>query len=407
MKALQSLAAYGMPTDAIIQRYICISASGGSGWGSTYEPTQAQIAHIRAVNPSVELTRYQNFEGPNDAPTTIGGSGGAEYTLFKNSGWLLTDLNSGIEVQPIDFKNERICDPGNDGYRSWLLTQCQRRASEGYDAVLADLFPLMSLPNKYRIGTVQVIKNPRTNQAYTADQWTADNLTTLNLIRPYCKIHGNSIWQAHDSIGYLANKTRADQVIASPIEGLMVEGPIAWSLSDYNGRSAAVWKQNMDLVKLLVNSGKIVSFSNTGSADMENNDGVSRFIYCSYMLCVPYPNEVSSLPRLYLKFRGGTFMNANAYWTSLVNLEWGSPLGDMVQEGSEYVRYFANGSVRINPSTKTSVIVNNPLNSHNLTLSSNLAGVVWMVNDESRPAGTHPFPDGSTVKLEVLDKVTS
>lgn len=343
MKPPQLAALYSMPSQADAQRYISV--------GISWVATPAQIAQIHAWNPGIKIYRYKNFEATN----TSGDVG--NYTEFKANGWILKD-STGADLKCTDITTEYLIDPGNTAYRAWLVQYCKDRKAEGYDGIAADNFPRPMIPSKYRIGS-KIIINPRTKTSYTSDQWVNDELTTVAALSPIIPIVGNGIPEAHDVVGYLANKTRADSIITSPIAGLMVEGPVAWNLADFQGdpsrniqgRSEIIWKQNIDLMKLLVDSGKIIQFSNTGSTDMET-ESVARFVYCSYMMNAPNPNYS-------LKFRGMTYMNSHAYWTDLVNLDLGKPIFSSYYKDASgyYVRDYSGGKIRVNPTTKASEVI--------------------------------------------------
>lgn len=329
MKPPQQVALYGMPDEATAKRHTYATVS----WAAT----PSQIVQMKTWG--LKLYAYRNFEATNTP---------AELSDFKARGWILKD-SAGKDLSATDITTEYLIDPGNTAYRAWLVTYCQARKAEGYDGVFADNFPRSRTPNKYRVGTKTIV-NPRTKAAYTSDDWVTDELTTAAAVQAVCPIVGNGIPQAHDETGYLANKTRADRIIASSIAGLMVEGPVAWSLADYNGRSETVWKQNIDLIQLLVNTGKVVMFSNTGSTDLESDD-VARFVYCSYAMTPPSP-------KYSVKFRGATYMNGSAAWTALVGQDLGEPVGAVTKDASGYyVREYTGGKVRVNPATHQSEVI--------------------------------------------------
>lgn len=331
LKVPQQIALYSYPDNATLKRYNYAIVS--------FSATPAQLKQMRVVNPNLKIYVYRNFEATNTQ---------ADYSTFKANGWILKD-STGADLQCTDITTEYLIDPGSTAYRNWLVSWCAAQVAMGYDGVFADNFPRPRTPNSYRIGSKTII-DPRTGVAYTDDQWVADELATLTAVKTVTSIIGNGIPQANDVTGYTANKARADQIIASNIDGLMVEGPVAWSLSDFNSRSEAVWKSNMDLLKMLVGTGKIVMFSNTGSSDLET-DAIATFVYCSYMMVGPTP--------LYsLKFRGGTYMDSSVVWTNLVNLNLGRPLGDYYKNATtgDYTRLFTNGTVTVNPVTKVAQV---------------------------------------------------
>jgi hypothetical protein len=137
-------------------------------------------------------------------------------------------------------------------------------------------------------------------------------------------------------------------MIVEAQDGVLIEGPIAWTLQDFNSRNSVQWKQNVDMFDVLIDSGKLVWFSNSGSIDLETED-ISRFVYYTYLM-------VGESSNYSIKFRGSTFMSGN-YWSSLVSQDLGLPLTDMTQEGDEYIRSFVEGTIRVNPTTKTSSFV--------------------------------------------------
>ena len=323
----QQTALYNMPDDATIARYSFIIV--------TFAITSAQIVHIRAVNPSATIYAYRNFTCANSEP---------EATLFRSNGWLLHDYNS-AEVHPPSIATEYAVDPGNDEYRTWIVNWCKDRAKEGYDGVFADNQPNPTYPASWSLGKAV---NPRTGATYLDLDWFNDTRSLCKDAKAVINIVGNGIPQGDGTYGYWSNKSRCD-TINNDIDGVMIEGPIGWTLADVNSRSAMIWKQNIDCVTELAKTGKLVLFSNSGSADMET-DSVAKFTYCSYMLVAK--------PNTFIKFRGLTYMSGT-YWSGLINIDPGEPIGEMYQSGSEYRRNYQRGYFSVNPSNRTSEYVVN------------------------------------------------
>ena len=329
--ANQQVAFYSMPTQVDAQRYGLAVIS--------FPATPAQLTQLKAWNPALRLYAYRNFEATNNT---------ADLTTFRTNGWMLKDPTGAI-IQCTDIPTEYLIDPGNSGYRAWLTAYCQARRTEGYDGVFADNFPRPRTPNKYRVGTKTIV-NPRTHIAYTSDDWVNDELATLSAVKVASPIIGNGIPQAHDETGYIANQTRADRIIASNIDGLMVEGPVGWSLADFNSRSESTWKSNLNLVALILSSGKLTLFSNTGAADMET-DAIANFVFCTYMLNPPST-------RYSVKFRGLSYMSQPT-WQNLMETSLGSYISSQYASPL-YTAIYTNGKVTVNASIKTSTITITP-----------------------------------------------
>jgi hypothetical protein len=309
--------------------------------------TSAQIRTIKAANPNHKIFAYRNFEAVY--------TNTAEYTLFKANGWLLKD-KYGAYLTAVDIPNEVLIDFGNAGYRNWLALWCKARIAEGYDGIFADNFPRPMVPSKYRIGT-KIVINPRTGAQYTNDNWVNDELMTLAAVKVYAKVIGNGIPSAHDIVGYYANQVRADKIIASNIDGLMLEGPSGYTLTDIKSRSETIWQQNVDFIKLLNSKGKIVMFSNSGSSDMETQS-TALYVYCTYLM--NSPNAAYSF-----KFRGSTYMGST-YMKNLLSKSVGSSLsGELLMSGTG-VRYkqYSLCTVYVNPTGSTYIVNGQSIGPH-------------------------------------------
>lgn len=315
--------------------------------------TSAQIQAMKAANPNTKIYAYRNFEAVY--------LNTAEYTLFKQNGWLLKD-STGKYLTAVDITNEVLVDFGNAGYRNYLAQWCKAAIAQGYDGIFADNFPRPMVPSKYRIGT-KIVINPRTGVQYTNTDWVNDELKTLAAVKVYASVIGNGIPQAHDIVGYYANQALADKIIASNIDGFMVEGPVGYTLADLQSRSVDVWQQNVNFINLLISKGKIVMFSNTGSSDMETQS-VALYVYCTYLMNTP--NAKYSF-----KFRGTTYMQTT-YMKNLVSKSVGTSLsGVLIASGTE-VRYkqYSLCTVYINPSSSTYYV-----NGHSIGPHSGL--IIW------------------------------
>ena len=320
----QQITLYSYPDNDTIKRYNLAIIS--------FDATSAQLSSMRALNPNIKLYIYRNFLSSND------GENGLDTTLFRENGWLLKDISDN-EVSPPNIPTEHAVDPANTEYRTWLKDWCSSKIALGYDGIFADNMPSPTYPASW---SLPPSINPRTGEIYTDAEWYADTLGLTDFIRTTTNIIGNGIPQADGQYGYYANLDKSNTIV-SHLDGILIEGPIAWSFDDFNSRNSSIWKQNMDLIVQLSSTGKMVLFSNSGSSDMETNT-IATFAYCSYMLVAE--------SNTYLKFRGEIYMS-QSFWTGLVNTDCGVSLGKMYAQGSEYRRDYTNGYYWVNPTTKT------------------------------------------------------
>jgi hypothetical protein len=337
----------GMPTDAQILRYSYYELGG--------ELTSVQLTYIkdfRTANglDAPNLYYYRNFMSANNnglATTAEGysgeGQGQSDTVFFRSKGWLLLDVDNNEITFTVGINTEYMIDIGNVDYRAWLASYISNRVSLGYTGVFCDNLPAPTYPATWTVSVRGI--NPRTGLSYTDATWSSDSIALAQAtMNEGVTLVGNGIPQADGAYGYWDNQTRCENIV-STIDGVLIEGPIGWTLTDFNSRTAANWKENVDMLIALVNTGKQVWFSNGGEAAMETDD-VARFVYCTYMLVGPVSTYC-------LKFRGVDYMSGT-YWTSLVELDFGAPTsGSMVLEGSEYVRYYTHGEVRVNPTSRT------------------------------------------------------
>jgi hypothetical protein len=396
MKPPQQYYGSGRPSDAVVKRYSYYECLGDG-------LTATDLAQMKALNPNARFFYYRNYMSTNNAALANAsqgyageGAGQGDTTFFRSKGWLMRTSSGGDVTFIVGSNTEYMIDVGNAAYRAWLANYVHSLVTNlGYHGVFADNMPRPNYPPSWTVPTRGI--NPRTGAAYSDADFYTDGLALCQATRATgVQMVGNGIPQGDGAYGYFTNKARCDAII-NALEGTMIEGPIAWSTTD--SRTEAQWLDNVNFAKAILDKGKMCWWSNGAGT---SSDLAGRFAYCTYMMQTPTP--------LYsLKYLGASFMNGNAEWNRLINLDLGASLGEYHREatGSQwFIKEYAGGKIRANPTSKASeVILGNPV-THKLTLSSTVA-VPWMINGVSnKPAGDYLINQGATVTLVVPNQVS-
>jgi hypothetical protein len=364
------------PSTATIQRYTYVEALYQNG--STPVATPANVAQWKTINPNLKVYLYRNFESVY--------TWSAEYAYFQANNMLLKDsagnLIAGMEA-------ERFVDMGHPLYapfmKQWVLDNL---AGKPYDGVFMDNFVRPTYPGYTTIGI-----NPRKGAPYTDADWFADSMNVLNACS-YASTGvrnvGNGIPQGDGPLGYFANKARCDQIIATH-DGVCIEGPVCWSLVDFNSRGETAWKQNVDFAKAVIDAGKMCWWSNGNPGNISDN-ARALYAYCTYLMHAPNPSYC-------VKWMGSSVMGGS-YWTGLVDIDLGAPQGEYYEDAltGDFVKEYSGGVVRVNPVTKAASLTL-VSETRSLLLSCEL-GIPWTVNGVQYPSSVIRFPKNSVVTIE-------
>lgn len=323
-----------------------------------YDP---QVSWIKSVAPHRTIKYYRNFEAvyyhsspeagkPTPQSWLDGGSVGTppepwnEFTDFVNNGAVLVN-SSGNYLVNKGFPNERMVDPANPWYRHYLRELLKYKINLGYDYIFADCLRAWvdAMPWHYAEYPI----NPRTGSLYADDDWAADVRDLVDYVKSGTGIIivANGIPQADGSWGYYSKRRDLTDLLIEKVDGQMIEGPWGWNTTDFGSRGQTTYKQNLDLLKLLMRPDKISELHNP-NLGIENR----LFSFCSHMLIVE--------PGCPLTVKYGSWSQTeSSEWLAITGYDYGEPLEDYQENGSLFTRRFTRALISVDYATRAASIV--------------------------------------------------
>jgi hypothetical protein len=299
---------------------------------------------LRAAGQSGPMLMYLRFEGiMNPVHVTwpwlnnVAYQAGDFATISRqHPDWFLLDAAGRRVVagttDGIADSDVYLMDPGNAGWRTFLITRAQGMMNTyGWDGLFLDDIEL-SLAKRQRYSQIPA-KYP------TDASWAKANLQMLTWLKD--RLGGTRLVEAN----LIEQRTQNDPQWHTDIDQLsggMREGWLGWSDSDY--LSPSQYALALDQVTQSQKAGKHVWLVAVGS---QANTARALYTYASYLLV---DDGLTS-------FRYTNPDNYDAVWPyAMYGRDLGAPLGGRYLSGAIWKRNFSNGTVSVNPTTHVAAV---------------------------------------------------
>lgn len=246
--------------------------------------------------------------------------------------WFLLDT-AGNRIME-DYGNGKYLvymDPSNAGWREFWLERTRMVMDQGWNGVFMDNMD-GGLARFRRLGQMPAVyPDDEALQSAYSDfaQYVANAYFRPNGYKMMANITETS-WSNSGWMRYLDN-----------LDGMMEEGfGVDWE-TGYLDREQ--WEYQLNNFETLQANGKEILYVAQGNHD---DHGRQAFAYASYMLVA---NGVSTFRYTHYNVYEQPWLYDN------YSIVLGAPLGTRYQEGSDWVRDFANGKIIVNPDAHTAV----------------------------------------------------
>ena len=329
------------------------------------ELTADQIATLHSENPNTKVIRYVDTVEAIDTVSSLTDPQpwSLDYARRLNTdaewqdiwanhqSWFLKDSQgqyihrpsgSAFEMNPL---RASLMDPGNAGWRDWLVAKVSQRLNAGYDGVFLDL--CSPTPSGYTAIPAKYSGN--------YGSWRNDINGLIDYIKgkfPNAEIITNSIWQG---CKYYANAS-PNPIDDNAEDGTEVEGFIYGNGSGPT-ESVSNWLQEVQIVGKLGGEGKAV-LARTGLSGTDSHSPKQLLAYSVATFLLGKNSSSSYFSFCSFKSEPGFDID---YLASVYDLPLGDATGAYYQKGVAYRRDFTNGKVIVNPDDSTQAYTFIPL----------------------------------------------